>query len=700
MLHRGIKFVHVAVLFFAAVLAFLFIRELDEDGVLGNSAVIFVFDSEDSTSGAQVARSIASFAEDHGVTVAREVPDLREPDGRRHLYMTGGEDSSGVSAWLNEGYPEFSSSLTTEVHPIADIGQRDPRGHYYVFGPPEAAESLVAEFSGLGLRADVSHPLSGGELITAYTNSVMYWSFWVIALAAVTLTGASVLLSARAYGILRLQGFSLVDLLVRDLRQLLAPWVVALGAVTAVALTFLGFYNGFAWLSLFATLATALAGLLLLLVLTTHVAVIALTFKVDVLRAVKGALPARAASVGVYLVRIPALLLALSVATDVAQVARDMETRQENRTAYAEAGDAVTIRLNGGLSGEKERVIEEIGPWLRRADGNGEVILAGRRDLQSLVPGSQLPPGEVLIVNETFLTEQPVLDPTGQRYMPVAQSDRAASGDRVQLIVPKSLGGNEAALTEAVVGVLGPDFDSRTQLDVHLAKSGQSVFTYNTGNQVYNAAHSQKEDRSHVQDPVLVIVPNGSQFVSDDGYTAFAAQEGVVFPNPDDVVSAIQGNRLGVYVVALRPVAQNSALKMREVVTEFRVQLFNLALTVTVLLIAGVGICAIYARKNSQAIFARHINGWKYVSTHRFILGVEVAIAFLLATRVPFEAWLQNKDLERIAASGTPLTQPLVDLTELDLGIIAGLVAVEFGAVLLALALFHGRIVREGATEV
>ncbi|MDK1344023.1 hypothetical protein QNO09_12040 [Streptomyces sp. 378] len=667
--------------------------------MLGNSAVIFVFDSDDSTSGAQVTRTIASFAEDHGVTVAREVPDLRDPDGRRHLYMTAGDDPSDASEWLNEGYPAFSSNLATDVHPIADIGQRDPRGHYYVFGPPETADALVAEFSGLGLRADVSHPLSYEELATTYTNSVMYWSFWVITLAAVTLTGASVLLSARTYGILRLQGFSLMHLLVRDLRQLLVPWAVTLGAVTAVALTFLGFYNGFAWLSLFATLAAALAGLLILLVVSAHVAVIALTFKVDVLQAVKGALPARTASVGVYLVRIPALLLALSVATDIAAVGRDMETRQENRAAYAEAGDAVTIRLNGGLSGEKERVVEEIGPWLRRADSNGEVILAGRRDLQNLAPGSHLPPGEVLVVNETFLTEQPVLDPAGQRYMPADGKGKAAKGDRVRLIVPESLRGHEAALTKAVAGVLASEFDPRTQLEALPAKGGQSVFTYNPGNQVYNAAHSQKEDRSLVQDPVLVVVPNGSHFVSDDGYTAFAAQEGVVFPDPDVVVSAIQGKRLGVYVVALRPVAENSALKMREVVTEFRVQLFNLALTVTVLLIAGLGICVIYARKNAQSIFAQHINGWRYVATHRFILGVEAAIAFLLATRVPFETWMRNKDLERIAASGAPLPRPLVELTGLDLGIIAGLVAVEFGAVLLALAVFHRRIIREGATE-
>jgi hypothetical protein len=85
MLHRGIKFVHAAVLVFSAMMAFLFVRGLDEELVLGNSAQIWVFDFNDSVSGAQVARAIASFSVDHGVTVARELPDVRDPDRLRHL---------------------------------------------------------------------------------------------------------------------------------------------------------------------------------------------------------------------------------------------------------------------------------------------------------------------------------------------------------------------------------------------------------------------------------------------------------------------------------------------------------------------------------------------------------------------------------------------------------------------------------------
>ncbi|MFC4507417.1 MULTISPECIES: hypothetical protein [Streptomyces] len=701
MLRRGFKFVHAAVLAFSAVLAFLFVRGLDERGVLGNSAMVWVFDSDDSVSGANVAEAIASFSADRDITVAREVPDLRDPDGRRHLYLASGDLKSGAGKWLAGGYPEFSRNSRTDVHPIDEVGQRDPRGNYYVFGSPEAADKLIAEFSRLGMRASVSHPLSYSELAPIYSGSALLWSFCVVALAAVTMTGASVLLSAKTYGVLRLQGKSLTDLLLYDLRRLLAFWPMAAGTVAAVTIAFLQFYNGLAWFALFASVAGVLAGLLVLLVVVTHAAMISLTCKVEILRAIKGELPARAAMVSVYLIRVPALLLALSVAMNVALAAQDVLTRQENREAYAKEADAVTIRLNGSLPGESKQVITEVGSWLRRADVAGEVIVAGRRDLQSISPESRLPSGEILIVNETFISKQPVLDPSGHRY---AQKEKKGKSpdSQVRVIIPESFDNRASAISAAISGVLSPDTDRQIRVTTLRAKNGQRFFGYSPGSQVYSAAHGPKEDRSFVREPVLVVIPNGSNVLTDDGYTAFASQDAVIFPDPDDALNAIEAskvNGLQTYVTAVRPIGQNSAIKLRDAVNELRLQLFNLVLAVAVLLIAGVGVCIIYSRKNAQGIFVRHISGWRYAATHRFILSIEGAVAVVLATRVPFEVWQQNQELKRLAAAGLPLPHPLVQLKVLDLSIVAGLVAIELGAVLIALAIFHGRIVKERATE-
>lgn len=704
MLHRGIKFVHAAALAFSAVVAFLFLRGLDEDFVLGHSALVWVSDSNDAVSGDKVAESVASFAKNRSVTVVRELPDLRNPDGRRHLYLAPGGPGADAASWLKDGYPAFSRGYHTDVHPIAEVGQRDPRGVYYIFGSAEDTKALVAEFTGLGLIADANRPLSFSQLAPFYADSALYWSFWVVALASVAMTGASVLLNAKAYGVLRLQGQSFNEILVRDLRQLGMFWLIAAGAAAAAAVAFLAFYNGMAWLSLFVSVTAGIASLLIALMLAAHAGALALTFKTDVLRALKGELPARLASACAYLVRIPALLLALSIATSVVLAGQDVLARQDSRGAYAKAGDAAAIRLNGSVVSENSRMEAQVGQWLRQNDAEGKVIVAGRRELMNIAPpGSGLPQGELLIVNETFLAEQPFFDTAGKRYLPTTQSGKASGIPSVRLIVPEALAGHAPVIAARVPGLLRPGHSELirpNQVETRQAKSGQRVFSYNPGGQSHTAARNPKEDRSLVRDPVLLVIPNGSDFLTDNAYTAFATQGGVVFPDPDDVRDGIAAKRLQTYVTAIRPIGQYSALQLRDAVNDFRLQIFNLAVAVVVLLITGVGVCIVYSRKNAQAIFVKHISGWRFVATHRTILAVEAMLALLLAAWGPFNVWQQNQELEELAALGMPPSHPPAQMvTALDVGVAAGLVAFEVVAVLLALAVFHRRIVREGATE-
>ncbi|MGW3461035.1 hypothetical protein ACWDE9_16225 [Streptomyces olivaceoviridis] len=144
------------------------------------------------------------------------------------------------------------------------------------------------------------------------------------------------------------------------------------------------------------------------------------------------------------------------------------------------------------------------------------------------------------------------------------------------------------------------------------------------------------------------------------------------------------------YTNGMSPVGQKSALDLRNSISKLRLQMFNLIIAV-VIVIAGVGLCIIYSRKNAQMIFARHISGWRYVGTHRFVLAVEVAIAAIFATRIPFQAWQQGQELKKLAAAGAPAPFQPTHLTALDVGLITSLVVVEFGAVILALAFFHRR---------
>ncbi|WP_406470056.1 hypothetical protein OH738_29005 [Streptomyces hirsutus] len=694
MLHRGIKFVHAAVLAYSVVLAFLFLRSMEEDWVLGHSAVVWVTDSDNSASGSQVARVVAEFAQEQKATVAREVLDLKDPSSRRHLYLAPGGPRS---SWLEDGYPTFNRDYRTDVHPVADLGLLDPRGFYYVFGSDQAATSLTRTFTDLGLTAKVYQPFSVAQLSSEYGGSALYRSFFVVALAVVTMTGAGVLLNAKAYGVLRLQGKSFGQILRRDLRQLAVFWSIAFAAVAATALLLLGLYNKLAWIGTFTLLALGTTLLLGLIALTTHAAMLGLMSQTDVLSALKGELPARTAAVCAYLVRIPALLLALSIASAVVLAGQDVLARQESSQVYAKAGATTSIAFNGSLASETglHALEKNVGPWLSEADKDGRIIFAGHRRIRGLGL-EDLMKRDVLIVNDSFLAAQPVLDSSGHRHNPAATDP-----EQVRLLIPRSLARYAQPLREQVPGLLNPanpDVVKAASVQTVWSKDNQRVFTYNPSGQRRDGENPGADD-SLVTDPVIIAFPNGSPLVSDRLYIDYASQSSVVFPDPGDVTAGVTKHRLETYVMSMTPVAQNAADILRDLVTDFRLQLFNLAVAVAVLLITGVGVCIVHSRKNAQAIFARHISGWAFVTTHRPVLLLEGLLAVFLAGWLPFQVWQQNQDLARYEALGIPAPRPAAEVTGLDLGVTVALVAVEVAAVLLALVAFHRRIVKEGATQ-
>ncbi|MFG3490107.1 hypothetical protein [Streptomyces sp. NPDC047972] len=695
MLHRSITFVHAAVLAFAAVLSFLFLRDFDGRWALGHSAVVWVTDSTGATSGTRITAVMGEFAASHKVSVAREVPDLKEPYGRRHLYFASGGPRS---AWVRDGYPSFDRDYRTDVHPVAELGNRDPRGYYYVFGSERAADDLARTFAGLGLEAGVYQPFALDQLTPVYSGSALLRSLWVVLLVVVTMTGAGVMLSAKGYGVQRLQGRSFAQMLRWDLRRLAPFWALSLVTVAALALVLLGLYNGLAWFGTFALLALGFALALGLVSLAVHAITLRLLLKTTLLRALKGELPARAATTSTYLVRIPALLLAVGICGDVVLAGQNIEVRRTSIEAYQEAGDTTALALNGSVASEGglKALTEQVGGWLRTADAAGQVIVAGHRNFRNSGDRGALPERDLLIVNESYLAAQDVLDAAGHRLPPTT-----ADPARVRLLVPAGLERYTAILLGKVPELLNPSSPGSVpprNVTAVAVRDGQRLFTYNPRGRLQSKTNPGA-DESFVTDPVLVVFPDGSPYLSDRGYMSYASQQSLVFKDPADVTDGIADNRLETYVTGMSPVGQNAAMMLRDLVADFRLQLFNLALAVSVLLITGVGACIVHARRNAQAIFARHISGWRFAAVHRPLLLVEGTLAVLLTAWVPVQVWWRNQAAAEVAARGEAPLAPPVRLTGLDLTANGLLVAAEVAAVLLALVVFHRRIIKEGATE-
>ncbi|MFG2426770.1 hypothetical protein [Streptomyces sp. NPDC048590] len=691
MLHRGVRFAHAVILAFSALFSFLFLRSFEEQWTLGYDAVVQVTESRDTSTGAAIERAIEGFARDRGVTVGRQEVDLEHPDRSRDLYLT----PSGPRAdWLEDGYPAFSPGQATTTRPFAEVSDRDPRGLYYLFGDPRAVEPFLGLLERHGLSAWHGRPASVAELSYAYGGSALVGSLVVLALASVTMTGAGVLLNAKAYGVLRLQGMSLPAILGRDLRRLLRFWTAALAAVAAGATALLAWYNSLAWFGLFALIAAATAAVLTALVVVAHGAMLGLTARTGILAALKGEIPARATAAATYLVRIPALLLALTIATSVMQAGQDLARREDTLSAYRKAGDASTIRLNGylGAPDALKKLEAKVGPWLRRADADGQIVLAGRKDLGRSRKAQGIPADHLMVANETFLERQKVLAPDGGPYAATTGGD-----GRVLVLVPQRLAAHAQQIAHLVPSLVSPSDPERItsgKIDVKTTADHQKIFTYNARG-TRESGQDRPSDDSFLTDPVIVVLPNGNDYLSDKGYTAYASQRSVVFPDPADIAAGGMRNE----IVGISPVAADAAQAIRDITGDFRLRLFNLAIALVVLLVTGIGVVIVHTRKNAQRIFARHIHGWAFTTTHRTLLAAEAAVVVLLVSWLPYQVHQWNQGLDRYKAMGIPAPRDPLSLTDRDLTVIVGLVTIEIVTVLSVLALFHRRIVKEGSTE-
>lgn len=121
---------------------------------------------------------VEAFADACSVNVGHEVADLEDPGNRRRLYLAVGDPKASSASWLDDGYPNFSRDMRTEVQPLGEIRHLDPRGYYLVFEPPEVAGELLAGFKRLGfdgqgvLVVSFDHRILGGGTALRFLNTV------------------------------------------------------------------------------------------------------------------------------------------------------------------------------------------------------------------------------------------------------------------------------------------------------------------------------------------------------------------------------------------------------------------------------------------------------------------------------------------------------------------------------------------------
>lgn len=698
--NRTLSFAYAACVAFAALIAFLLAATAEQTvHVLEDSALVWISENDGTHDTDDVARTVQEVADSHEAAIGYSILDVNDPSSLAHLYLAVSDPDSRYARWLAEGYPSFGRAFTVRTHPLTEFGDVGPNGYYLVFGAPETETALRDALAGHGLfeapgaqSTRLWHFLAGGHLLHLVA---------VALLTTVTATGAGVLLASRDHAVRRLQGHSYAGILAGELVRVLRLWAVALPVAAAAVLGLLGAYNGWNQIGLYTALALLFLALLALPCLVVHALTLALVHTTGILPALKGRLPVRGATAAIHLVRVPVLVLALVLLGTVVSAAGDARDQRVGLEVFERYGATSRPALSANYGWADESAVDdELGPWLRRTDTDGDLVLAAQLRPAEILPvapaspagptGASGPSGQtgantpalenpVLMVNDTYLAEEVLLSPAGERYGPA---------ENVRVLLPGSAAGHAEQLIEGVRAWLSANSDAGREFDVEVlpAADGQSVFTYGAEERVGGTLPLLYE-------PVVVALPNG-RVLSDSGYVNHMSGRQTVFPDPGVVEAFRAGSPEASRYISMVETLGTSALRAHAVtVNTLRSELFNLVGAGTVLLLTAMAACVIHVRTRAQEIFARHISGWGFLAAHRRLLTSEAAIA------AAFVGWATWNTVTRTAGAHDPARPSPDPVTGAEPLHAAGIALASLVLTLGTLALFHRRIVREGASQ-
>lgn len=685
--HRGLRIAQWVALLFSALAAFWYVAALDGLGVAGAREIVLVSDSDRTTSSQDTVAAIEQVAGRHDAAIAWWIPDLRDPQRVRHLYVAA-DPSSPIAQWLTDGYPWFSRDMVTTLHPLDEASRMDPQGHYVVFGDPSAAEDLTTTLEGLGYRCQVREYYTARSMLGWASTQPSTTLLGLVALFVVTLVGADVLTRTRAYGVQRLQGAGFARLLRRDLASVARSGLLAAASVGGAAVGFLAWYNGLHQVGTWALLAAGFAVAFGLLGLATHAAALLLACRVTILDAVKGRMPAGGMIGAAYAVRFAATLAALSLATATLAGVADVRRAAADSSVWAAASDASFAQFSGDLAeAETEGLVVRAGRWLAEEMRSGEAVLVHKDVFNS---GGIAPPTAPRLAS--LLVDQGYLDLNPVRL--AGGSLAHARPDEVQVLLPAARAA-DLPLIEGLVAEWAADAARRAgakepQVTASVLAPGQRLFTYGTTN--------TRAVEAFYDDPLLIVADSGLSIVAADDAMAVASQGGIVLLDQQQAISSSDAAGLRTFVVAFSPVALRAQERAAELARDLQIRTFGLWGALALLAAAGWGLAELQVRRAAQALFARAVHGWSFWRAHALTVAVEVLAGGALAGCVA------GRSLAALAeASASPFVPPEV-AARLPLGgweplAALGIAVLSAGVFLASAARLTRRLVRHHASE-
>lgn len=640
----------MVVCIFSGLLSFFLLFSYEKYAPVGPSWRLMMLDGDSSgqVPVATVNRAIASYGRAHKVDVARRVADPDTPQTVSHLYVVASSGDSFAKRWEGDGYQSFNPSMAYRIHSEGQSLDTSPSGEYFVSGTETDVLGLVKLLNGFGFTdagfQSTSKPNVMFGLLSTGGFSVLAAPLTVLVLL-VALVAVGVASNDRGYAIQRLQGRGRGGALLLDasaMGRFYLELLGVLGVLSGIAIFFYNRWHHFGVLlllwALFAVVGVALAA-------AVHTLTLFVVWRFPLQQALKGASSSRGMLVSTYLVRIFSLLMVFVVSALALNDAVALAKAQQRYGQWEGATRLGKITLGGGTfsadgQSDMRKSADRIGAWEKALNKRGELLLAvtnpgsGTSDNKDLTLHGQ--PYDVLYVNETYLGLQKVTDTEGKQV----HAPKDAAG--VTVIIPKAYADETRTVTEAI----DTDMKSRAsgddgkptvvpRIDVDIAPDGQDRFTYNAAD--FNPFY---QPESMPKDPVMVILPNDSPFMSSDDYYGYTTWGSILVMDTREAIKDAKAQpQLTRDVISISPAVQEVAAGLSNAYLGLTTSVLNLLIGLTAALVTTLGMAVTYTQRRAQFIFAARISGWRYPTMFKRLFILDAVLTTLIVAGSSVGLW-------------------------------------------------------------
>lgn len=679
MLNFVVRCLLVASWIVALVLSALTVEGRSSGTPLTSDAVVEVTEWHGEQRVTELRRDLTALAAAEGVVIGQVEPDVRDNRGSRIMYLTGPR-AEGIIA--DPPRVDFGSSMRTSFAPMVEIEFQDPVGDWVVLGRQDAVPVLAEALREWGATVETRQNERWPRLEVPGNLEI------AVGLMLASSAAALVLSRTRRAAISRLHGGSATGFAVKEFGPLGALWVgsgvllLAVGGLWLLATQ--GGIGLLEWVAHSASTGIWFLGFAVVGAMATLGAV----WRTDLVRALKGELPARGMIAASWAMRLGAIVLALAAIGHCLSLATAAASRQRSLEAMRSVPGAHLMFIGGALySNEAQNAMGAVmGPWLQGQAESGRLLLAAPRES---------PVGQLLYVNRRYLASHPLQLSDGRDVRDVVGDDEVA------LLVPEDRWAERELIAadarESMEFEVGMGADVPTVVLMTPARQRLPLFGIPDETAGWSS-HSAGLESTWVEEPIVLVVPNGGF----NAYVSAAGEGRVLFFDAEALIQEIEADPvLAGYVTSLTPVEVRASRHAAEALIAFRMAALEAGIAGVIALMAGASLAVSYSRLRGPSILVRHLHGRHALGSYRLLLLAEVALVLGAVSWLPWQVMQRRVHFEALVAAtegGIGLGPP-PELRVADLLPGALVVLVVSGGLVMMLFWVHRRIIRKGVSE-